>query len=194
MKVLKKLACVVLVSSLALTGCVVDRDHAHEQSGTLTGAVAGGLLGSTLGGGVGRGVATMVGAMVGGAVGSSVGQSMDDQAKDRAERAYVKAMKRNHQTHWQHNEYSGDIMPAQPTFFMDGRACKRLTMTVYVGKHVDKINGTACDYGKDGWLIVEKQHLRINQPTAKPMHFHRHDNFLGHPQPKDCHCHCHGHQ
>ena len=190
MRKINALSCIVLASSLVLTGCVVDREHAGAQTGALSGAVAGGLIGSTIGGGAGQGVASIVGAMVGGAIGSNIGDDMDEQSKARAQRAYRQAMHANHPVGWHYHGYQGQVTPAEQMFSIDGRACKRFTMTLSVGDHVDRINGTSCHYGPKGWLVVEEQVVMEEQkaPVAVAKPFHKHPK---HKQSANaCHCHC----
>lgn len=174
-----KLCCCLVAVSL-VGGCVSDPDRANEQSGVVTGAVAGGLLGSMLGGGTGRGVATIIGAMVGGSAGGNIGRSMDQQARDRAERAYAQSMATSSRVHWESGQFTGDAIPASPLFWVNGRQCRRFVMNVSAGegKRVQKIRGTACNYGRHGWLVVDH-----DAPNSKVM-----KSFA--PTPNECHCHC----
>ena len=120
MRKINALSCIVLASSLVLTGCVVDREHAGAQTGALSGAVAGGLIGSTIGGGAGQGVASIVGAMVGGAIGSNIGDDMDEQSKARAQRAYRQAMHANHPVGWHYHGYQGQVTMGDGSAFTVG--------------------------------------------------------------------------
>lgn len=170
-----------LVSSLLISGCYVDPRYANEQSGALTGAVAGGVLGATVGKGAGQGFATIVGAMIGSAVGSDIGRTMDRQAQDRANRAYGQAMQSGQSVQWRSSRFQGQVMPSRHVFYIDGRACRRFSMVIEDGQGGEEIvNGTSCDYGQKGWIVVDEQHtpkstLRAEQKKAQ----------------QNCHCHCH---
>lgn len=171
----------VLCIAMITSACYVDPNHANEQSGALTGAVAGGLLGATVGKGAGQGVATILGAMVGSAVGSDLGRSLDRQAQNRANTAYGQAMRSGESVRWQSDQYRGSIMPSRHVFYIDGRACKRFSMTINDGRGgEDLVTGTSCDYGQKGWVVVDEQSVP-KQPSSQAYH----------DDSGDCHCHCH---
>ncbi len=172
---------IILATSFVTSGCYVDPRHANEQSGALTGAVAGGLLGATVGKGAGQGFATILGAMVGSAVGSDIGRSMDRQAQDRANRAYGQAMQSGQNVQWQSSRFQGQVMPSRHIFYIDGRACRRFSMVIEDGRGGEElVNGTSCDYGSKGWLVVDEQH----SPSKSQLR-----SAVG--SGSDCHCHCH---
>ena len=168
----------IAVISMVSTGCYVDPRYANEQSGALTGAVAGGILGATVGKGAGQGVATILGAMIGSAVGSDIGRGLDQQARDRANAAYAQAMRDGYDVAWQSKDFRGRVMPSPHVFYIEGRACKRFTMTIVDGRGgEEQVNGTSCNYGPKGWIVVDEQAY-----PAQPYHSHPSSS-------EQCHCH-----
>ena len=69
---MKKLLLIV-VSAIALSGCVIS----NQEGGAVVGGVTGAVVGNHFGSGKGKTAATALGAVIGALSGSAVGRSMD---------------------------------------------------------------------------------------------------------------------
>jgi surface antigen len=156
---MKRLAALLLILALALTGCAPTMGP-KETGGTILGAGTGALLGAQVGGGRGRLVAVAIGTLAGALIGQGIGQSLD--------RADQLAMERNAQyalentrtrvtTTWRNPDTGnyGSITPVETYQTRQGQYCREYTQTVVVAGQAQQAYGTACRQPDGTWLIVK---------------------------------------
>ncbi len=152
---------VILVASLATTGCQQGGDGSSDFGpktgiGAALGAAGGGLLGAAAGGGA-TGIAA--GVLLGGLLGGATGSMLDSQDKRTAAATTQQALENKPSgttTAWNNPDSgnSGTVTPVRTYQSASGQYCREFEQTVTIGGKPQKSYGTACRQPDGSWQIV----------------------------------------
>lgn len=157
MKLKVKLPIIVLMSTIALTGCQSMGEK--ETVGTVVGTVAGGVIGAQFGHGAGRIVGGAVGALLGGLFGNAVGDRMDAEDARQANLAFNRATRTPvGQTVYWNNTRTGNWGSYRATrdghSQYEGYYCREFVTTATINKQTQRVYGTACRHPDGTWHAV----------------------------------------
>lgn len=148
----KTVVSMMLVTSLAVTGCAT-RQGPNEQSGMVIGGVLGGILGNQVGRGSGRTAAIIAGTMIGAAIGGNIGRSMDETDRMNAAQT-LESVRTGVPSAWQ-NPDTGNQYQMTPTRTYESSSgpCREYTMDAIIGGRREKVYGTACRQPDGSWRV-----------------------------------------
>jgi surface antigen len=155
-----RMAAIVVVAALALTGCQAGP---RQATGTLVGAGLGagfgGLIGSHFGHGTGAVAGAMIGTFAGAVIGSEIGRSMDQADRAQYEKAAAQAQTApvGETVNWNNPESGnyGSITPTSEGIHREsGAYCREYQQEIVVGGKVQHGYGQACRQPDGSWKII----------------------------------------
>lgn len=142
------------------TGTKWERDYDissgscnREEIGAVVGGVIGGAVGARTASEENRTVAVIIGAAIGTLVGSRIGRELDEADRGCFGHA-LEIGTEGHSVRW-NNHATGVSYVLVPGAGdkLDGKACRKFSLTAARGSAKEKRSGTACQTGVGAWTI-----------------------------------------
>ncbi len=149
-----RVAAVVMLVVIALTGCASMEANPKTSVGALGGGAFGGLIAAAAGGGG----AAIAGAVIGGALlGGLAGNYLDQRDKQLAAQAQQRALESaptGQPVAWSNPDsgHQGTVTPVR-TYQSEGSYCREFQSDVVINGKPEKAYGTACRQPDGSWKV-----------------------------------------